>query len=137
MAHVLEYPKPPLPPKPKATKGFVLSLIAGILTMLAGISATILTYFYVAFVPAWLIPYRLAGVALGLILGILIILGAFLIWQDSLGFGGALVFLCSLANIYLVILYFIPIYLSFAVMGIGLVALILGLIGGVIGVFGK
>ena len=137
MAHIVDQSKPLLPPKPKATKGFVLSLIAGVLTMLAGISATILTYFYVAFVPAWLIPYRLAGAGIGLILGMLILLGAFLIWQDSLGFGGALVFLCSLANIYLVILYYIPIYLSYAVMSIGLVALILGLIGGVTGVFGK
>ena len=137
MAHMLEYSKPPLPPKPKATKGFVLSLLAGVFTMIAGISATLLTFFYVAFVPAWLIPYRLLGAGIGLILGLLIFLGAFLIWQDSLGFGGALVFLCSLANIYLGIIWYVGVIWRYAVLGLGLVALIFGLIGGVLGVFGK
>lgn len=137
MIHAPEYIPPILPPKPKATKAFSLSIVSGILTILAGVAATVLTFFYPAFVPAWLMPYRLLGLGLGLILGIIILLGAFLIWHDSLGFGGAIVFMASMANLYLIVLYLVPVIFSYVVMVLGLLAIIFGFIGGIMGVFGK
>jgi hypothetical protein len=137
MVHAPEYIPPILPPKPKATKAFALSIVSGILTILAGVAATVLTFFYPAFVPAWLMPYRLLGLGIGLILGIIILLGAFLIWHDSLGFGGAIVFLASMANLYLIVLWWVPVIFSYVVMVLGLLAIIFGFIGGIMGVFGK
>jgi len=51
--------------------------------------------------------------------------------------GGIMVFLCSLANIYLIVVYFITTVWSYVVLALGLLALVLGVIGAVLGIAGK
>ncbi len=131
-------PPPSFPQRPRAIKGFGLALFAGILTMLAGIAATILALLFPANVPGWLAPYIWGGVIIGVLLGILIILGAFLIWVRYWALGGIFVFLCSLANVYLIMLWFITVpWWPWIIMGAGLFALIIGAIAGVLGISGK
>ncbi len=135
---IVGYPPPPtFIPRPRAVKGFALSLIAGIITILAGIAATLVAYLFPGDVPGWLAPYMYGGVVAGTILGILIFLGAFLIWQRYLALGGIMVFLCSLANVYLVVVYFITVVWVYVVLAIGLIALIFGVIGAILGIAGK
>ncbi|MGB6681675.1 MAG: hypothetical protein WBF08_10200 [Candidatus Bathyarchaeia archaeon] len=131
-------PPPSFPQRPRAIKGFGIALLAGILTMLAGIAATILALLFPANVPGWLAPYIWGGVIIGVLLGILIILGAFLIWVRYWALGGIFVFLCSLANVYLVMVWFITVpWWPWIIMGVGLFALIIGAIAGVLGISGK
>jgi len=134
---VSPYTVPFVPPRPKPVKGVVLSVVAGALTILAGIAATAVTYLYPANVPSWLLGVRLWGAVIGIFLGLLIILGAIVVWQGHFGTGGALVFLCSLGNLYLGLLWFVPILPAYLVMAIGCVALVLGLVGGIVGILGK
>jgi len=132
------YPPPTFPPRPRAIKGFGLSLFAGIITMLAGIAATILALLFPGDVPAWLAPYIYGGVVMGVVLGTLIFLGAFLIWLRYLALGGIIVFLASLANVYLILVYFFTMpYWPYVIMLMGLVALVIGVIGAILGISGK
>jgi hypothetical protein len=131
------FPPPTFLPRPRAVKGFALSLIAGIITILAGIAGTLLALLFPGDVPGWLAPYIYGGIVIGVILGILIFLGAFLIWQRYLALGGILVFLASLANVYLVVVYFITVVWVYVVLAMGLIALILGVIGAILGIAGK
>jgi hypothetical protein len=138
MSQFFDFPPLWLPPKPKASKATAFSLASGILTMIAGIAATAIAWFYIAFVPSFLAPYWWAGIVAGIVLGLIIILGAFVIWQGSLGFGGAIVFLTSLLNIYLIAVWFIPVDpWRYVILGIGALAIFFGIIGGTLGVFGK
>ena len=138
MSQFFDFSPLTLPPRPKATKATVLSLLAGIFTMIAGIAATVFTYLYIAFVPFWLQSYWLAGLVAGVVLGLIIILGTFVIWQGSLGFGGAIVFLTSLLNLYLIVIWWIPVDpWRYAILALGLLALIFGVLGGILSVFGK
>jgi hypothetical protein len=138
MSQFFDFPPLWLPPKPKASKATAFSLLSGIFTMIAGIAATALAWLYIAFVPPLLAPYWWAPIVIGIVLGLIIILGAFVIWQGSLGFGGAIVFLTSLLNIYLIAVWFIPVDpWRYAIIALGTLALIFGLIGGTLGVFGK
>jgi len=131
-------PPPSFPQRPRAIKGFGLALLAGIITMLAGIAATILALLFPGNVPGWLATYIWGGVVIGVLLGILIILGAFLIWVRYWALGGIFVFLCSLANVYLVMVWFITVpWWPWIIMGAGLFALIIGAIAGVLGISGK
>jgi hypothetical protein len=131
------FPAPTFLPRPRAVKGFALSLIAGIITILAGIAGTLLALLFPGDVPGWLAPYIYGGIVVGVILGILIFLGAFLIWQRYLALGGILVFLASLANVYLVLVYFITVVWVYVVLAMGLIALIFGVIGAILGIAGK
>jgi len=135
---VSAYPPPTFLPRPRAVKGFSLSIFAGIVTILAGIAGTLLCLLFPGSVPSWLQPYIYGGVVIGVILGVLIFLGAFLIWHRYLALGGIMVFLASLANVYLVVVYFIseP-YWPYVVMIMGLIALIFGVIGAILGIAGK
>jgi hypothetical protein len=138
MSQFFDFPPLWLPPKPKASKATAFSLASGIITMIAGIAATTLAWLYIAFVPAFLQPYWWAGIVIGIVLGLIIILGAFVIWQGSLGFGGAIVFLTSLLNIYLIAVWFIPVDpWRYVILGLGALAIFFGIIGGTLGVFGK
>jgi len=130
-------PPPTFLPRPRAVKGFVVSLIAGIMTIIAGIAGTAVAIFFPGDVPAWLAPYVLLGIVLGFVLGILIFLGAFLIWHRYLALGGIMVFFCSLANVYLIVVYFITTIWSYVVLALGLLALIFGIIGAALGIAGK
>ena len=131
-------PTPTFLPRPRAVKGFALSIFAGILTMVAGVMATILGLLFPGDVPAWLSTYIYGGAVLGLILGTIILLGAFLIWHRFLALGGIIVFLASLANIYLVLVYFFTMpYWPWVIMFTGLLALVIGVIGAVAGIAGK
>ncbi|MEM2943109.1 MAG: hypothetical protein QXT81_06775 [Candidatus Bathyarchaeia archaeon] len=132
------YPPPTFPPRPRAVKGFAVSLFAGIVTMLAGIAATILGLLFPGDVPGWLAPYIYGGAVMGVILGTLIFLGAFLIWLRYLALGGIIVFLASLANVYLVLVYFFTMpYWPYVIMFMGLIALVMGVIGAILGISGK
>jgi len=131
-------PPPSFPQRPRAVKGFGLALFAGILTILCGIAATIIALLFPGNVPGWLAPYIWGGVVIGVGLGVLIFLGAFLIWVRYWVLGGIIVFLCSLANVYLIMVWFITVpWWPWIIMGVGLFALILGAIGGVLGISGK
>ena len=132
------YPPPTFPPRPRAVKGFALSIFAGIVTILAGIAGTLLALLFPGSAPPWLAPYIYGGVVIGVVLGTLIFLGAFLIWHRYLALGGIIVFLASLANVYLVTVYFISVlYWPYVVMIMGLVALVFGVIGAILGIAGK
>jgi hypothetical protein len=131
-------PTPTFLPRPRAVKGFALSIFAGILTMVAGVMATILGLLFPVDVPAWISPYIYGGAVLGLILDTIILLGAFLIWHRFLALEGIIVFLASLANIYLVLVYFFTMpYWPWVIMFTGLLALVIGVIGAVAGIAGK
>ena len=131
-------PTPTFLPRPRAVKGFALSIFAGILTMVAGVMATILGLLFPGDVPAWLSPYIYGGVVLGLVLGAIILLGAFLIWHRFLALGGIIVFLASLVNVYLVLVYFFTMpYWPWVIMLVGLLALVIGVIGAIAGIAGK
>jgi hypothetical protein len=131
------FPPPTFLPRPRAVRGFALSLIAGIITILAGIAGTLLAILFPGDVPGWLAPYIYGGIVVGVVLGILIFLGAFLIWQRYLALGGIIVFLASLANVYLVLVYFITVVWVYVVLAMGLIALIFGVIGAILGIAGK
>ncbi len=138
MSQFFNFPPLWLPPKPKASKATAFSLASGIITIIAGIAATTLAWLFIAFVPPFLQPYWWAGIVIGIVLGLIIILGAFVIWQGSLGFGGAIVFLTSLLNIYLIAVWFIPVDpWRYVILGLGALAIFFGIIGGTLGVFGK
>ncbi len=131
-------PTPTFLPRPRAVKGFALSIFAGILTMVAGVMATVLGLLFPGDVPSWLSPYIYGGVVLGLVLGAIILLGAFLIWHRFLALGGIIVFLVSLVNVYLVLVYFFTMpYWPWVIMLVGLLALIIGVIGAIAGIAGK
>ena len=72
-----------------------------------------------------------------MLLGLVIILGAFLIWQGYSTLGGILVFVFSLANIYLAILMVVPVTWVYVGIALGIVALVLGMIGGILGILSK
>jgi len=127
-----------LPPaRSYATWGFILSLIAGILSIVAGAAATAVLYLNTPLVPSWLLPYTLAPLGVGLLLGLVIILGAFLIRLGYTTLGGIIAFVFSLANIYLAILVEVPTLQVYAPIAVGIVALLFGLVGGVMGILGK
>ncbi len=117
--------------------GFLLSLIAGILAIVAGASATALLYLNTAIVPSWLAPYVLAPLGVGLLLGLVVILGAFLIRLGYTTLGGIIAFVFSLANIYLALLIVVPTMEVYAPIALGIVALLFGLVGGILGILGK
>jgi DNA-directed RNA polymerase subunit RPC12/RpoP len=130
-------PIPIMPPKPSATWGFILSLIAGIVAIIAGASATAILWTNLAIVPAWLSPYIIAFLGVGILLGLVVILGAFLIRLGYTTLGGIIAFVFSLANIYVALLIVVPTLFVYAAIAIGIVALILGLIGGILGILGR
>lgn len=126
-----------LPPRPRPLWGFLLALVAGILTIIAGASATALLYANLAIVPAWLVDYWMVPMGIGILLGLVVVLGAFLTWQGYSTLGGILTFIFSLANIYLAILIVVPAVIFYAPIAIGIVALVFGLIGGLLGILSK
>ncbi len=126
-----------LPPRPRALWGFLLSLMAGILSIIAGAAATAILYANLAVVPAWLANYWMVPLGLGMLLGLVIILGAFLIWQGYSTLGGILVFVFALANIYLAILMVVPISWVYVGIALGIVALVIGMVGGILGILSK
>ncbi|MCZ2845322.1 MAG: hypothetical protein O2U61_02305 [Candidatus Bathyarchaeota archaeon] len=79
----------------------------------------------------------MAPLGIGILLGLVIILGAFLIWQGYSTLGGILVFVFALANIYLAVLIVVPVLWVYAGIAIGIIALVLGLIGGLLGILSK
>jgi hypothetical protein len=131
------FPIPIMPPKPSATWGFILSLIAGIVAIIAGAAATAILWTNLAIVPAWLSPYIIAFLGVGILLGLVVILGAFLIRLGYTTLGGIIAFVFSLANIYVALLIVVPSLFVYAAIAIGIVALILGLIGGILGILGR
>jgi len=130
-------PFPLFPVRPSATWGFILSLIAGIVAIIAGAAATAVLYINLPLVPAWLSPYVIAFLGVGLLLGLVVILGAFLIRLGYTTLGGIIAFVFSLANIYIALLIVVPTLQVYAAIAAGIVALILGMIGGILGILGK
>jgi len=130
-------PIPFLPPRPSAIWGFILSLVAGILAIIAGSAATAVLYLNLAIVPAWLQPYIIAFLGAGLLLGLVVILGAFLIRLGYTTLGGIIAFVFSLANIYLALLIVVPTLYVYVPIALGIAALILGMVGGILGILGK
>jgi len=130
-------PLPLIPFRPSATWGFVLSLIAGIVAIIAGAAATAVLYINLPLVPAWLSPYVIAFLGVGLLLGLVVILGAFLIRLGYTTLGGIIAFVFSLANIYIALLIVVPTLQVYAAIAAGIVALILGMVGGILGILGK
>jgi hypothetical protein len=128
---------PFLPPRPSALWGFILSLVAGIMAIVAGSAATAVLYLNLAIVPAWLQPYVIAFLGAGLLLGLVVILGAFLIRLGYTTLGGIIAFVFSLANIYLALLIVVPTLYVYAPIALGIAALILGMVGGILGILGK
>jgi len=128
---------PFLPPRPSALWGFILSLVAGIMAIVAGSAATAILYLNLALVPAWLQPYVIAFLGAGLLLGLVVILGAFLIRLGYTTLGGIIAFVFSLANIYLALLIVVPTLYVYAPIALGIAALILGMVGGILGLAGK
>lgn len=126
-----------LPPRPRPLWGFLLALVAGILTIISGAAATALLYANLAIVPAWLVDYWMVPMGIGILLGLVVVLGAFLTWQGYSTLGGILTFIFSLANIYLAILIVVPAVIFYAPIAIGIVALVFGLIGGLLGILSK
>ena len=120
--------KPASLPK-KVSLGFVLSLVGGILILLRGI-VRIVVGDVITFVGSDEVRHRfLAGLALNVIggiavvFGILIIVGAYLIYGRMEAAGGAIVLIISLLSIFV---------------GSGwLIGLILGVIGGVLALLKK
>jgi hypothetical protein len=113
----------------KATIGFALSLVGGILILLRGI-VRIVAGDVITFVGSDEVRHRfLAGLALNVIggvavvFGIIIILGAYLIYSRMEVAGGAIVLIFSLLSIFV---------------GSGwLIGLILGVIGGILALLKK
>ncbi|MBS7622628.1 zinc ribbon domain-containing protein [Candidatus Bathyarchaeota archaeon] len=130
-------PLPLIPVRPSATWGFILSLIAGIIAIVAGAAATAVLYINLPVVPAWLSPYVIAFLGVGLLLGLVVILGAFLIRLGYTTLGGIIAFVFSLANIYIALLIVVPTLQVYAAIVAGIVALILGMVGGILGILGK
>jgi hypothetical protein len=120
-----------------ATWGFILSLIAGILAIIAGAAATAVLYMNLPLVPAWLSPYIIAFLGVGLLLGLVVILGAFLIRLGYTTLGGIIAFVFSLANIYIALLIVVPSMWVYAPIALGIAALIIGMVGGILGILGK
>jgi DNA-directed RNA polymerase subunit RPC12/RpoP len=131
------FPIPIMPPKPSATWGFILSLIAGIVAIIAGAAATAILWTNLAIVPAWLSPYIIAFLGVGILLGLVVILGAFLIRLGYTTLGGIIAFVFSLANIYVALLIVVPTMFVYAAIAVGIVALVLGMIGGILGILGR
>ena len=131
------FPVPIMPPKPSATWGFILSLVAGIVAIIAGAAATAILWTNLAIVPAWLSPYIIAFLGVGILLGLVVILGAFLIRLGYTTLGGIIAFVFSLANIYVALLIVVPSLFVYAAIAVGIVAMILGLIGGILGILGR
>jgi hypothetical protein len=131
------FPIPIMPPKPSATWGFILSLIAGIVAIIAGAAATAILWTNLPIVPAWLSPYIIAFLGVGILLGLVVILGSFLIRLGYTTLGGIIAFVFSLANIYVALLIVVPTLFVYAPIAIGIVALVLGLIGGILGILGR
>jgi hypothetical protein len=117
--------------------GFILSMIAGILTIVAGAAAAAILYMNLPIVPAWLSPYVIAFLGVGLLLGLVIILGSFLIRLGYTTLGGIIAFVFSLANIYLALLIVVPTLWVYGAIALGIAALLLGMIGGILGILGK
>ena len=126
-----------LPPSPRPLWGFLLALISGIVTIIAGAGATTVLYANLALVPAWLVDYWMVPLGISILLGLVVILGAFLIWQGYSTLGGILVFIFALANIYLAILIVVPVVMIYAPIAIGIVAVVLGIIAGFLGILSK
>jgi H+/Cl- antiporter ClcA len=131
------FPIPFLPPRSTALWGFLLSLIAGIVSIIAGAVATAVLYLNLPIVPSWLSPYVIAFLGVGLLLGLVIILGAFLIRLGYTTLGGIIAFVFSLANIYVALLIVVPTLQVYAAITAGIVALVLGMVGGILGILGK
>ncbi|WP_455277649.1 hypothetical protein [[Eubacterium] cellulosolvens] len=126
-----------LPPRARPVWGFILALLSGIVTIIAGAGATTVLYANLALVPAWLVDYWMIPLGLGILLGLVIILGAFLVWQGYSTIGGILTFIFALANIYLAILIVVPVIIMYVPIAIGIVAVVLGLIAGLLGILSK
>lgn len=126
-----------LPPKPRPIWGFLLALISGIVAIIAGAGATTVLYANLALVPAWLVDYWMIPLGIGLLLGLVVILGAFLVWQGYSTLGGILAFIFALANIYLAILIVVPVMMMYVPIIIGIVAIVLGTIAGFLGILSK
>lgn len=111
----------------RATAGFVISLIGGVLILINAVAFFALADFVSSFgsmVP--IIPFFVEGVletlaALGVILAIIILVGAILIFMPGKEtIGGILVIICSLVSL---------------IIGGGfIIGLILGLVGGALGI---
>jgi uncharacterized membrane protein len=130
-------PFPLMPGRSYSLWGFILSMIAGILTIVAGAAAAAILYMNLPIVPAWLSPYVIAFLGVGLLLGLVIILGAFLIRLGYTTLGGIIAFVFSLANIYLALLIVVPTLWVYGAIALGIAALLLGMIGGILGILGK
>jgi hypothetical protein len=126
-----------LPPKPRPVWGFLLALLAGIVAIIAGAGATTVLYANLALVPAWLVDYWMIPLGIGILLGLIVILGAFLVWQGYSTLGGILTFIFALANIYLAILVVVPVIMIYVPIAIGIVAVVLGIIAGFLGILSK
>lgn len=105
----------------RPTAGFVLSLVAGIFILLNGIVIVIISGIFAFFGEEWVV----ALAALGLIFGIVVLLGAFMMYTrpDQNTIWGTIVLVFSLTSI---------------VIGGGFIlGLILGLIGGILAIVWK
>ncbi|MCW4033713.1 MAG: hypothetical protein NWF08_10050 [Candidatus Bathyarchaeota archaeon] len=123
-----------LPPRARPVWGFLLALISGIVAIIAGAGATTVLYANLALVPAWLVDYWMIPLGIGILLGLVVILGAFLVWQGYSTLGGILAFIFALANIYLAILIVVPVMMMYVPIVIGIAAVVLGLIAGLLGI---
>ena len=111
----------------KATSGFIISFIAGILILINALMFVALADFLEelgASLPIFVTGIFTGLAAVGVILGVLVIIGAFLIYSAGKEtIGGILVIIFSIISI---------------VIGGGfLLGLILGIIGGVLGLYKK
>ena len=111
----------------RATTGFIISLIAGILIVINGLMFVALAEFLETLETS--LPIFVTGIfaglaAVGVILGVLVIIGAILIYMPGKEvIGGILVIIISI--------------LSIVIGGGFLIGLILGIIGGILGLAKK
>jgi len=137
---IISLPFPSLGPEflqSRPVWGFLLALISGIVAIIAGAGATTVLYANLALVPAWLVDYWMIPLGIGILLGLVVILGAFLVWQGYSTLGGILAFIFALANIYLAILIVVPVMMMYVPIVIGIVAVVLGTIAGFLGILSK
>lgn len=98
------------------TGGFILSLIAGILILINGGIIAAIGSMFLAFLPVASVVIAAAG----LIFGIVVIIGAILLYKGKTMIGGILVILFSL--------------FSLSIGGGFIIGFILGLVGGILGI---
>ena len=117
MAVVAPAVPPPEAKKPMA--GFVLSLIAGILILINGLAVSAIGALFFTVAPG----LGALLMAIGVLFGILVIVGAVLMYKGSTTAGGVLVILFGI--------------LSIVIGGGFIIGLILAIIGGALGIAGK